>query len=156
MKLPLCSNSFARSCDDLGRSPVSSVRSLNPRRILLVDDNEELRNSIEKALRAAGHDVVTAGNGKEALACAVRYTIDVVLLDVLMPEKDGLETLRELRREHSRLPVIIMSGGGQFGCEVFIGAARVLGARMILLKPFTAQEVIEAIDVCFLREQKGS
>src|SRR5581483_11694244 len=91
-------------------SPIHT--SPNSHRILVAEDEVEVRGYLETALECFGYSVELAQDGEEALAClqSSQYPISAVLLDLIMPKRDGLETLREIRSMYSDLPVIILSG----------------------------------------------
>jgi DNA-binding response OmpR family regulator len=80
-------------------------------RVLVVDDEQRILNFLSSKLKATGYDVFTAGNGVEALEQVQAQEPDLVVLDILMPKKDGFETLKELRT-FSPVPVIILSAKG--------------------------------------------
>ncbi len=109
-------------------------------RILLVDDDVLVRTSLAYALEDAGHQVVQAGNGDEGLAALDRETFDAVVLDILMPEREGIETIREIRNRWTTLPVLAISGGDKTGWSDFLHMASALGATDTMAKPFTASE----------------
>ena len=114
-------------------------------RVLLVDDDTLVRDSLTFALEDAGHEVVPAGNGDEGLAALERETFDVVILDILMPEREGIETIREIRKRWKTLPVLAMSGGDKTGWSDFLRMASNLGATDTLAKPFTATELVTRV-----------
>ncbi len=114
-------------------------------RILLVDDDVLVRDSITFALEDAGHSVVPAANGNEGLAALQREDFDLVVLDILMPEREGIETIREIRKTWTTLPVLAMSGGDKTGWTDFLRMASILGATDTLAKPFTASELVARI-----------
>ncbi len=115
-------------------------------RILLVDDNAELLLSTAAVLRAHRHDVVTAGNGAEALARIDLDTFQLVITDILMPDKEGFETIMTLRRRFPSLKIIAVSGGGYIDARKYLESARMLGADHTLEKPFSGLDLILAID----------
>jgi len=114
-------------------------------RVLLVDDDTVVRDSLTFALEDAGHEVVPAVNGAEGLAALERETFDVVILDILMPEREGIETIREIRKRWKTLPVLAMSGGDKTGWSDFLRMASNLGATDTLAKPFTATELVKRV-----------
>jgi CheY-like chemotaxis protein len=79
-------------------------------RILLVEDDEAVRDILKKALVSSGHEVEEAENGNVALAAYRRQPCDLVITDLVMPEKDGLETILELRRMNPAVKIVAMSG----------------------------------------------
>ena len=114
-------------------------------KILLVDDDTLVRTSLAYALEDVGHQVVQAGNGDEGLAALKRETFGAVVLDILMPEREGIETIREIRKTWKTLPVLAISGGDKTGWSDFLRMASVLGANDTLAKPFTASEFVDRV-----------
>jgi DNA-binding response OmpR family regulator len=115
-------------------------------RILLVDDDESFRTMLRKTLIRSGFEVIEAGNGAEALQRLAEVTPALMLIDLIMPEKEGLETIESLRRSRPSLPIIAMSGGARINAGDFLKIARHLGACETLEKPFSFQELELAID----------
>jgi CheY-like chemotaxis protein len=114
--------------------------------VLLVEDNPDLQFSLSLLLARQGHEVAQALDGKQALAHLRQHTVDIVLTDVLMPEVDGLEVMRTMRREFPQVPVIAMSGGSdRLPGGDMLQMAGLLGARAILSKPFTGDELRDAL-----------
>ena len=115
--------------------------------ILLVDDDEGVRTLLHKALVAAGHEVEDAWNGDIALAAYRRQSRDLVITDLVMPEKDGLETIMALRRLNPAVKIIAMSGGGRtLGLgQLYLETASTFGANRILAKPFTSTALLTAV-----------
>ncbi len=113
--------------------------------ILLVDDDNAFRMAARTALVRAGHDVRDALNGSEALRYLARFPTDLVVLDVIMPEKDGIETLIELRRLNPRIQAMVVSGGGSLHSDVYLKIAMRLGADRVLAKPCDHLELIQAV-----------
>lgn len=114
-------------------------------KILVVDDNEGARDFVTVALQRTGHEVLAACNGNEALAVAAETAIDLVISDVLMPECDGIELLRALRKLRPSLPVIAISGGSPNFDIDFLRLARTLGAVATISKPFMPADLEAAI-----------
>ena len=113
--------------------------------ILLVDDDEQLRNMLSKVLRRAGYEVRLACDGIEATKSYRCQPADLIITDLIMPEKEGLEMIREFRRDHPQARIIAMSGGGRTGHINCLEVARALGAQSVLEKPFSHQQVLEAV-----------
>jgi CheY-like chemotaxis protein len=111
--------------------------------ILLVDDDPDTREAGLRILDKAGYDVVTAAHGKEALNLLVRQPVDLVITDVVMPEMDGLELIKELQQRMPAIPILAMSG--ELG-DRFLKIATALGARATLPKPFSVGDLREAVD----------
>lgn len=119
--------------------------------MLIVDDDPSVRHVIRALLRRRGFDTAEAADGAQGLKMIQRYEPHVVLLDMLMPEKDGIETLREIRSMDPLMPVIAMSGGSRIDAEICLRFASALGAPLVLLKPFTADELETNIDLALKR-----
>ncbi|HEU5091875.1 MAG TPA: response regulator [Nitrospira sp.] len=113
--------------------------------ILVIDDEDSLRAALRRNLQKAGYHVIEANEGRQGLQQLASFPVNLVLIDIFMPGKEGLETIRELRRSYPNIPVIAMSGGGSKGMADVLGVATLLGARRTLLKPFTGQELLEAV-----------
>lgn len=111
-------------------------------RILVIDDDDALRDMLALSLTAAGHEVVTADNGMKGLQLYRADPTDVVLIDLMMPH-DGLMAIRVIRSQFPDLGIIAMSGGGAHR----LAYARTLGAQATLAKPFSRAELAAAIDV---------
>jgi DNA-binding response OmpR family regulator len=114
--------------------------------ILLVDDSRELRKTIERLLTSAGHAVTSAENGAAALRELDRASFDVIVTDIVMPDMEGLELIRKLRKTHASLPIIAMSGGGRGSTEDYLTLAANFGAAKTLEKPFALEDLRAAID----------
>jgi CheY-like chemotaxis protein len=114
-------------------------------RILLIEDNDALRRMAHRMLVTAGYDVQDAADGEAGLACYRQQRSDLVITDILMPEKEGLETIRALRRSDPQVRIIAMSGAGQGAAEGYLELALKFGARRILRKPFTQDELLTAV-----------
>jgi len=114
------------------------------KRILLVDDDPRLLASLLRHLRAFRDewDVSTAANGQEAVDLVSEQDFDLVVTDMLMPEKEGVQTILELRRLRPELKLVAMSGGGRFVGKDVLNTARALGAHATLEKPFDVSVLI--------------
>ena len=118
-------------------------------KILLVDDEDRLREVLRVMLESLGHEVQEARDGREALAVYAAHPAEVVLTDLYMPEKEGMETIRELRRRSPSLRIIAMSGGSPrafMSTEDYLAMAQRMGANSVLAKPFTAAQLAGALD----------
>jgi CheY-like chemotaxis protein len=113
--------------------------------ILLVDDDAQTRNVLQSTLETAHHQVIPAQNGQEALQRVSTVHIDLVITDIWMPEKDGLEVIQELRRSYPLIKVLAYSGGYcEHDFDVFC-AAKALGAHATLPKPFGLSELLNTV-----------
>ena len=114
-------------------------------RILIVDDDEVLRRMLCQVLVQAGYEVLAAVDGAAALELYRQQPVDLVITDLIMPHKEGIETILELRRLKPDQKILVMSGGGRIAPAVYLALARPLGAAMALAKPFASEEFLEAV-----------
>ena len=114
--------------------------------ILVIDDDASVREVVSEMLRLEGHEVTIAENGREATAMLADREFDLVITDLIMPEKEGIETISEIRRTDSRIPIVAISGGGRLGPGDYLETARYIGADATLAKPFARQELLTTID----------
>ncbi len=114
--------------------------------ILLVEDERSLAEVLERTLESAGYHVTWAKDGKEALRVYDSKKFDIVLTDLIMPEKDGLELIPELRRINPAIKIIAMSGGGLGTPNSYLSVAQRFGAVQRLAKPFSSDELFAVID----------
>lgn len=114
-------------------------------RVLLIEDEELVRAMLRQALETAGYEVIEASNGRNGLSKYDASAPDIVVMDILMPEKEGIETIRDLRRNDPGIKILAISGGGRTGNMEFLKAAGALGASATLAKPFGMREFIEAV-----------
>ncbi|MSP49543.1 MAG: response regulator [Alphaproteobacteria bacterium] len=116
-------------------------------RILLVDDDSFFTKLTAAMLSPA--EVHIASNGAECQAMMREHTFDLLITDLLMPEKDGIETIIELRRENTTLPILAISGGGRLGARSdLLRMAQDLGATATLRKPFSREQLLAAVEQC--------
>jgi CheY-like chemotaxis protein len=115
-------------------------------RVLVIDDQEPIRRIVRTALERAGHEVLDAGDGERGLQLLESHTADVVLSDIFMPGMDGIQMLRQIRKQFPAVKVIVMSGGDSTGMLDLRRDAELLGAVRSLSKPFTPHEIVAVID----------
>lgn len=114
--------------------------------VLVVDDQDQVRQLIRETLEQAGYEVEEASDGKESLDRYRVRSTDVVIMDILMPDQDGLETIMTLRQEFPDIRIIAMTGGSDtVGIPNFLDAAKMLGARRALQKPFELKVLLDAV-----------
>lgn len=117
--------------------------------VLVVDDDPAVRTTVKLVLERSGHRVSVAAEGRAALATLAAGGIDLLVVDLFMPGMDGLETLREARKRHPDLPVIVMSGTSLGGpgqqAPDFLAMAVKLGAVRSVQKPFKPRDIIDAV-----------
>ena len=111
--------------------------------IVLIDDEEQVRLLFQVALAGAGYRVLTAENGKHGLRLLEHQEVDLMLVDILMPDMDGLELIPLLRKTRPASKIIAMSGGS--GKWDYLDTAKHLGANHTLKKPFSLQELLDAV-----------
>ncbi len=113
--------------------------------ILVIDDQKGIRDILRKVLIEEGHEVAEAGDGAAALALFRARPFDLVITDIIMPEKEGIETIATMKHEQPGIKVIAMSGGGRTRAMDFLGVARKAGADAILEKPFRKSELLDRV-----------
>jgi CheY-like chemotaxis protein len=114
-------------------------------RILVIDDELSIRRLLRSMLEQAGHTVFDAPDGREGVALWRREPTDIVVTDIFMPEKDGVEVIMEMKKSPTKPKIIAMSGGGQKGLLDWKPAALLLGADQVLVKPFDQQTFLSTI-----------
>jgi CheY-like chemotaxis protein len=114
-------------------------------RILLVDDDEQFRSMLSESLRRAGYEVTEARDGFEGIRLYRNHPSDLIITDLIMPEKEGLETIQEYRRGYPEVKIIAISGGSRNGSVDYLKMAKALGAQRVLAKPFLRQEILDAV-----------
>jgi len=116
-------------------------------RILVIDDDDEVRGMVKEILVRVGHDVAEAVNGEEGLQIFAEEPTDLVITDIFMPEKEGLETIRELKRIYPEVKIIAMSGGiAVMDSSHTLWLAKGLGADRTVPKPIARDELLAAVD----------
>lgn len=113
--------------------------------ILVVDDEEQVRHVLKLMLERAGHEVDTAADGNEAVARFDPDRHDLVITDIVMPEKEGIETIRELRQKSAGVKIIAISGGGRISPREYLDWARRFGVHHTFTKPIDSNELLKTI-----------
>ena len=126
----------------LGPSGAKGMGETMKRRILVVDDEPEIRDLLRDSLTRAGYEVLDAPDGKQAIEMLRKQTFDVVISDILMPEKDGLEVIMYLQRESPMTKCIAISAPSN---RVFLQSAQLLGATRVVEKPFSVGDIETAL-----------
>lgn len=127
------------------RKQRSAVQARSPS-VLVVDDDQDVRSTLAAILLESGYRVDLASNGREALAAARAGDFDIILIDIVMPVGEGIETIVALKKDGCASRLIAMSGGGQFNTPYYLKAAKDLGADAVLPKPFTQAELRRAFE----------
>ena len=115
------------------------------KRVLVIDDNPDMRRTMQVLLESEGFAVSVAADGEEALRIQKSSPAQVVVTDIFMPGKEGIQTIYELRRQFPQTKVIVMSGGLRAKGVDYFEVARELGAVKALKKPFAPAELIDAV-----------
>ena len=115
-------------------------------RLLVIDDEKLARLTLRKILERAGHEVVEATNGSEGIAMYRAQPFDAVITDIIMPDKEGVETIIELKRDFPQVRLIAISGGGRTRNLDFLKLAMQYGAEKILAKPFSQDDLVDAVE----------
>lgn len=113
--------------------------------ILIVEDDDTYRRSLEQILTKSGFTTTSAANGRIALDLYHPERFDAVVLDLIMPDIEGIETLTKLRRMSPNVKVIVISGGGKIDAKDYLALALKLGAVEVLAKPFSAEELLNTM-----------
>lgn len=119
------------------------------KKILIIDDEELIRLTIEDVLINEGYTVGTADNGEQGYQMQLKTGFDLVITDILMPVKEGIQTIKALRQKWPQLPIIAISGGGKIRNADYLDAARQVGANAVLAKPFTEEDILGVVRACF-------
>ena len=115
-------------------------------RILIVDDETDLRRMFKMLFESNGYEVIEASNGNEAIDLYRSSPVDLIIMDVFMPEKEGIETILELTSEFPDVNVIAISGGGKVGTRDCLDSALEFGAKRVFTKPVTADRLLRAVE----------
>lgn len=119
--------------------------------ILVVDDEDLVRFSVRQMLEDVGHTVKEAADGVEGIAQLQGCAFDLMITDIVMPRKEGMETITEAKQLQPDLRVIAISGGGPVGQFHYLELAKQFGADAVLAKPFKKQELIALVDTLVTR-----
>jgi CheY-like chemotaxis protein len=114
-------------------------------KILVFDDEPSILLMLKKLLEKAGHEVEVALNGKDGMVLFEKNKPDLLITDIIMPEKEGLETIYELRRSYPELKIIAISGGGRIGPDGYLPGAKLMGANAIFTKPLIPKEFLKVV-----------
>jgi CheY-like chemotaxis protein len=113
--------------------------------ILVVDDDRQICALLKQVLEDQGYTVESALNGIDGISLYRSHPADLIILDILMPEKEGLETILDLRREFPKIKIIAMSGGSERAKLNLLDLARRLGAQYTVNKPFELQTITDLV-----------
>jgi DNA-binding NtrC family response regulator len=116
------------------------------KRILVIDDEPHILLMVKKMLERAGYEVDLASNGSEGIRLFNKLMPVLVITDIIMPEKEGLETIREMKRINSDLKIIAMSGGGKISADNYLETAKIFGASRLIEKPFSHKQLLSYVE----------
>ncbi len=115
--------------------------------ILVIDDDDQLRNMMLQMLKRDNHTVISASDGNEGIKLCAEKKPDLIITDIIMPNKDGIEMIMELTQAGNQTPIIAISGGRRLVTAEFnLESAELLGVSGVLSKPFTREQLRNAID----------
>lgn len=114
-------------------------------RILVIDDEPTALDVISRILQHAGYEVLVARNGQEGIELFREQSCDLVVTDMVMPVKDGLQTILDLRVDAPELPIVAISGGGNISKERYLAVAGYLDNVITIGKPFTMDILVSAV-----------
>jgi DNA-binding response OmpR family regulator len=114
-------------------------------RILIIDDDEQVLDMLYESLTREGYDVLRASNGEQGLRLYRQEPVDLIITDIIMPEKEGIETIIELRKDFPDVKIIAMSGGGRIGTKDYLHLAKIFGVQRTFKKPVAREQLLDAI-----------
>jgi len=115
------------------------------KRILIIDDEEAMRDMLYQIIEGEGYEIVTACDGDKGIKLHRKTPFDLIITDIVMPGKEGLETIMELKRHFPNLKIIAISGGGRIKPDNYLAMAKELGADKIFMKPFDIDDFLETV-----------
>lgn len=142
------SNAALKMDQDIQQAPFAWTELPPRKRVLVVEDNELVSRTITRILEADGHLVFNAGDGEEGVQDFLELGPDIVITDVFMPNRDGIQTILELRELQPGIKIIAISGGGETRDVSVLDTALILGADITLRKPFTVERLRSVVNHC--------
>lgn len=116
------------------------------RQVLVIDDEPDIREGLAEMLESSGYRVTIAANGREGLRLYKEGRFDLVITDIIMPDQEGIETIRAIRKQGGDAKIIAMSGGGLVDPLGYLSMARKLGADRIFEKPLDFEDLLAAMN----------
>ena len=113
--------------------------------ILVIEDDKSHQKLLNRLLEHQGYQVLIASNGKEGLKIVKENSVDLIITDILMPEKDGYEVIREVKALYPGIKIIALTGGGKIKAETYIDMASKLGAHRTIFKPLKRDVFLTAV-----------
>jgi DNA-binding response OmpR family regulator len=114
-------------------------------RILVIEDEDQMRKLLRQVLEDAGYEVEEASDGLEGIGLYRENPADLIITDMIMPKKEGMEIILDLKLEFPEVKIIAISGGGRVGPEPYLQVAEGFGAERVFIKPFDIKELLEAV-----------
>jgi len=114
-------------------------------RILIIDDDPQILGMLRQTLEREGYEVIDASDGKEGLKLYQENPTDLIITDLIMPEKEGIETIMELRRDFPDVKIIAITGGGRIDPKQYLSMAKSFGAQYTFTKPVARAELLKAV-----------
>ena len=114
-------------------------------RILVIDDDEQVLDMLYESLTLEGYDVLRASNGEQGLRLYREGHVDLIITDLIMPEKEGIETIIELRQDFPDVKIIAISGGGRTGTKDYLHMAKIFGVQRTFTKPVAREQLLDSI-----------
>ena len=114
--------------------------------ILVIDDDSQIRTMLRITLEQAGHTIVDAPNGKVGIDLYRDNPTDLIITDLIMPIKEGVETIQELKKDFPDVKIIAISGGGRLGPQEYLPLAEMFGAQRVFAKPFGPDDLLKAVE----------
>lgn len=118
------------------------------KKILVIEDNPIVRSTVGRILQSGGYEVISANDGLQGVAAFRKEHPDLVVTDIIMPEQEGIETIRQILAERPNAKIIAISGGGRIGNTDFLQIARKVGAAEVLPKPFDPDDLLQLVSSC--------
>jgi YesN/AraC family two-component response regulator len=115
--------------------------------ILIVDDDPKMLELLKHYLRKEEVSALTASDGEEGLSLFNGTSVDLVIIDIFMPNMDGIQTILEIKQKQKDCKILVISGGGEFTGLEYLKQAKALGANEALVKPFTQDDFLNTVRV---------
>jgi CheY-like chemotaxis protein len=114
-------------------------------RLLLIDDDDEMRSMLRRILQRAGYETLEAADGRAGLDLLRHNPVDLLITDIIMPDMEGIELILQLRQINPNLHIIAISGGGRLAPENYLELAKACGATNVLAKPFEIEQLLSSV-----------
>lgn len=118
-------------------------------KVLVIDDEKKFRATLKEVLESVGHEVNLAEDGNQGIKMFAEKPIDLIIIDLIIPDKERLELISEIKKIDPDSKIIAMYGGGSSGTTTYSQCAKRLGAQLALQKPFSTNELHEKIEFLF-------